>query len=103
MLILPFASAVSPAYRQPRMVDASSHTMSQDRIADLRRRALAAAANAYAPYSEFRVGAALLLASPREGEVVTGCNVENASYRLTTCAEQAAVANAISRFGSTLR
>ncbi len=54
--------------------------------------ARAAAENAYAPYSNFRVGAAL---SCDDGEIITGCNVENASYGLTTCAERNAFATAI--------
>ena len=62
-------------------------------VQDLIRRALDAASLAYAPYSRFQVGAALLCA---DGSVCTGCNVENASYPAGLCAERAAVAKAVS-------
>jgi len=48
---------------------------------------------AHAPFSKFKVGAALLT---RSGEIVTGCNIENASYGLTLCAERVAVFKAVS-------
>ena len=66
----------------------------------LRAQAEVAAGNAYAPYSRFRVGAALLLSS---GATVTGCNVEICSYRLTCCAEQASVARAVAEHGPAVR
>jgi cytidine deaminase len=60
---------------------------------ELLEQARAAAAKAYAPYSQFHVGAALLFA---DGSVVTGANVENASYGLSLCAETVAVGKVLS-------
>jgi cytidine deaminase len=68
--------------------------------ARLRELAAVAAENSYSPYSHFRVGAALLL---DDGSIITGCNVENCSYRLTSCAEQAAIARAIVECGPAIR
>jgi cytidine deaminase len=62
-------------------------------IDSLSAAALAVRSNAHAPYSNFRVGAALEDAS---GRIHTGCNVENATYGLTLCAERVAVFKAIS-------
>ena len=55
--------------------------------------ALAVRENAFAPFSKFKVGAAI---EDTDGEVYTGCNVENATYGLTVCAERVAVFKAIS-------
>jgi cytidine deaminase len=61
-------------------------------LAELIQRALATRQRAYAPYSNFKVGAALLT---EEGKIFTGCNVENASFGLCICAERSAICQAI--------
>ena|SRR6267378_4404748 len=55
--------------------------------------------NAYAPFSNFKVGAALLTA---RGEIFSGCNVENSSYGMTNCAERTAIFAAIAKSGPKL-
>lgn len=67
--------------------------MTEVNIKALVDRAIAASRHAYAPYSHYPVGAALQSAG---GEVFSGCNVENASYPVTVCAERTALVKAIS-------
>jgi homotetrameric cytidine deaminase len=69
-------------------------------LKDLMELARLAAQRSYSPYSKFRVGAALRLSN---GAVVTGTNVENASYGLTICAERSALVSAVSQFGPEIR
>lgn len=62
-------------------------------IKDLIIKAIKARQNAYAPYSKYKVGAAL---STKSGRVYTGCNIENSSYSATVCAERTAFLKAVS-------
>ena len=67
--------------------------MEKEQIQALIRQAFAARKFAYTPYSHFQVGAALLA---RNGKVYTGCNIENAGYTPTNCAERTALFKAVS-------
>jgi cytidine deaminase len=77
---------------------ASSGPDDEDRA--LRERALTAMDRAYAPYSDFHVGAALL---GGDGSITEACNVENAAFPAGTCAERAALASAVARGVRTFR
>ncbi|XP_017291623.1 zgc:103586 [Kryptolebias marmoratus] len=63
-----------------------------DKVAELVSKCLEARDRAYCPYSRFPVGAAILTA---DGAIITGCNVENASFGLTVCAERTAIQRAV--------
>jgi cytidine deaminase len=80
---------------------ASVFSMSKNDISSAMRKRLVAAAtrvmkNAHAPYSNFHVGSAILLTN---GKIFSGCNVENASYGMTNCAERTAIFSAVARLG----
>ncbi|WP_195970640.1 cytidine deaminase [Clostridium thermobutyricum] len=64
------------------------------------KEAIKARENAYCPYSNFKVGAAVLF---EDGEIYTGCNVENASFGATMCAERTAIFTAVSKGNTKLK
>ncbi len=74
--------------------------MSDDKTNELIQAALLARQNAYAPYSNYQVGAAILTSC---GNIVTGCNVENASYGLCNCAERTAIFRSVAQEGPHVR
>jgi cytidine deaminase len=98
-----------PCYRlrQPLVSSpmAAPFPVTPTEVAALHQCAAEAAHNSYSPYSRFQVGAAILLCpdANQDGVIVGGTNVENASYRLTSCAEQAAIAAAVTRYGPGIR
>lgn len=71
-----------------------THADAPTQLTELVAAARAAAARAYNPYSQFSVGAAILTSS---GQIFAGCNIENASYSVTLCAERVAGSQAILR------
>jgi cytidine deaminase len=71
-----------------------TRTLSDEKREQLLKSARAAMRHAYAPYSHFKVGAALITT---KGEIFAGCNVENASYGLSNCAERTAIFSAVAQ------
>jgi cytidine deaminase len=88
--------SISPVSRRETFPSMTRKTLSADLRAKLLRSAQRVMKNAHAPYSKFRVGAAILLSN---GRVFSGCNVENASYGMTNCAERTAIFSAVAQLG----
>lgn len=84
---------------QEKTITSTIHTCQTEELDEVERRliqeAISATERSYAPYSHFHVGAALLLAN---GEMVTGCNQENAAFPVTLCAERTALFAAANQY-----
>lgn len=76
-----------------RMILSKNNTINEELITKLIDEAFDARNNSYSPYSNFKVGAALLC---EDGRIIHGCNIENSSYPATNCAERTAIFSAIS-------
>lgn len=74
------------------MSGSAEHSLASQQVTELIDKARSARTGAYTPYSHFAVGAAVLAKS---GTIYQGCNIENASYSLTICAERVAIVTAI--------
>jgi cytidine deaminase len=103
MAILAYTKLGDGAGRPPESPDPHSahgaevmdiNGITAETLGRLRAAAVSASEHAYCPYSKFRVGAAVIT---KEGEVFAGCNVENASYGLTICAERNAIFQMVAR------
>lgn len=77
---------IHPSYSSQNFID-------PQQLQDMVGKAMEARDQAYCPYSEYKVGAAILTES---GQIFSGCNVENASYSVTICAERTAITKAVS-------
>ena len=87
-----------PAIHQTHMARSSSRepAVSANMREKLEQAATKVMKNAHAPYSNFHVGASILLTN---GQIFSGCNVENASYGMTNCAERTAIFSAVAELG----